>query len=256
MSLTTKNLATVFVGVGLVLAMAFAFAAPASAATISDPLFSNGQTSIDATGGSTVNGTFTLTVGVGEVVEWLRTTPDTQPFTEASVGGQLGYQEGVHLNVPFSAKVPPNTGTYNVNVQGAGTFGGNRSINGGDNVVVGPTSVGSVRVVASGGGSVGGVSLLEQLQSTINGLIAQIGCMQTGGTYANNVCTPKPVDTKPSYCASIVWYNGSNAWAAQQSLLSTPHASHFHDIGVYSPTGKWLNASKAASAAAMVACSK
>ncbi len=131
------------------------------AASISDARFSNNQTNIDATGGTTVNGTFTLTVGTGEVVEWFRSLPAGNPFTEASVGGQLGYQEGVYTNVPFSVKTPPNTGTYNIDVQGAGIYGGNRAINGGDNVVLGATSVGTVRVVANGstdvGGSTGGV---------------------------------------------------------------------------------------------------
>lgn len=128
-------------------------AGSAFAATISNPLFSNGQTTIDANGGATVSGTFTLTVGPGEVVEWLRTQADTMPFADNSVGGLLGYQEGVYTNVPFSAKVAPNTGTYNVTEQGAGTWGGNRSINGGDSVVVGATTLGTVRVIANADGS-------------------------------------------------------------------------------------------------------
>lgn len=147
---------------GAALAVAFAVTPfAASAASISNALFSNGQTTIDATGGSTVSGTFTLTVGQNETVEWLRSQSDTMPFTDTSVGGSLGYQEGVYTNVPFSVKVAPNTGTYNVTEQGAGTFGGNRSINGGDNVVVGATSLGTVRVVtnstsdSTGGSSTG-----------------------------------------------------------------------------------------------------
>lgn len=196
-----KKLTSIAMGAILLLA------GSASAATISDPLFSNGQTTIDATGGSTVNGTFTLTVGAGEVVEWLRTTPDTQPFTDTSVGGQLGYQEGVYTNVPFSAKAPPNTGTYNVNEQGAGTFGGNRSINGGDNVVVWSTSLGMVRVVATGGtGSVGGFTL-EGLMTQIAALQAHIACTASGGTFANNVCTPKPASTTVDVCAKLESYD-------------------------------------------------
>ncbi len=134
---------------GLAVGTLLLAAVPAFAASISDARFSNNQTSIDATGGATVSGTFTLTVGSGEVVEWFRLLPSGNPFTETSVGGQLGYQEGVYTNVPFNVKVPPNTGTYNVDVQGAGIWGGNRSINGGDNVVLGATSVGAVRVVAN-----------------------------------------------------------------------------------------------------------
>ncbi len=151
-------------------------AGTASAATISDARFSNNQTSVDATGGTTVNGTFTLTVGTGEVVEWLRMIPNGNPFTETSVGGSLGYQEGVYTNVPFTVKVPPNTGTYNVDVQGAGIYGGNRAISGADNVVVGPTTVGQVRVVASGSSdsSTGSVSVADQIAAAFASLKAYI----------------------------------------------------------------------------------
>ncbi len=152
----------------------FLLGAVASAATISNPLFSNGQTTIDANGGATVNGTFTLTVGTGEVVEWLRATPDTYPFTDTSVGGTLGYQEGVYTNVPFSVKVPPNTGTYNITEQGAGIYGGNRSINGGDNVNTGPTNVGTVRVVANAESSTSvgtDNSVLAQILAALNALL-------------------------------------------------------------------------------------
>lgn len=161
------------------LAATAAFALPmlASAATISSPLFSNGDTTIDATGGSTVSGNFTLTVGPGEVCEWLRTQSDpSQPFTDTSVGGQLGYQEQVYTNVPFTVKVPPNTGTVYPTVQCAGTFGGNRSINGGDNVVVGPTGLGTIRVVANGStsGNTGSSDSISSLADVVAQLAAQI----------------------------------------------------------------------------------
>lgn len=64
----------------------------------------------------------------------------------------------------------------------------------------------------------------------------------------------KPTPSKPAYCAGIVWYNGMNAAAAQASLLATPHASSFHNIGVYAPTGHWGNASMSANASATAAC--
>ncbi len=163
----------------------------ASAASITDARFSNSQTNIDATGGSTVSGTFTLTVGSGEVVEWFRLLPNGNPFTDQNVGGQLGYQEGVYTNVPFSVKVPPNTGTYNVDVQGAGIYGGNRSINGGDNVVLGATSVGSVRVVANGStsGSSDPVVGSDDFWTKITALIAGL------------IKAQQPQN--PAYCASL-----------------------------------------------------
>lgn len=126
-----------------------AVATPAFAATISNVQFSNNDTATSGVGGSSVNGTFKLTVGVGEVVEWIRTTAGAQPFIDTSVGGNLGYQEGTY-DVPFTTKLPPNTGTYDLNFQAAGIYGAVRSINAGDNVNAWQTSVGSLRVVADG----------------------------------------------------------------------------------------------------------
>lgn len=201
-----------FIGVLAGVAL-FAFAGVASAATISDARFSNNQTEIDATGGATVNGTFTLTVGPGEVVEWFRLLPAGNPFTEVSVGGQMGYQEGVHTKVPFSVKVPPNTGTYNVDAQGAGIYGGNRAISGSDTVVVGPTSIGTVRVVASSNSSGDLGAADEDFWDKLTAWLEKY------------LAAKEPA--KPAYCASIVtgagFYMGSSGasvTAVQQALIS------------------------------------
>lgn len=187
-----KNLTKVLGGTAAAFLLMAGFA---SAATISDPLLSNAQTTIDATGGATVSGTMTLTVAANETVEWLRCQSDTMPFTDVSLGGPLGDQEGVYFNVPFQVKVSPNTGDFNIDCQGSGTFGGNRSINGGDNVVVGPTNVGMVRVVAggilnSGGSSVSSTefnTLLKMIQDLTN-LFAS-STAKTGGP-AKASCPP------------------------------------------------------------------
>ena len=234
----------------------------ASAATISNPLFSNGQTDIDATGGSTVSGTFTLTVGAGEVCEVLRTQSDpSQPFVDTSVGSQLGYQEQVYVGVPFSVKVPPNTGTYFPTVQCAGAFGGNRAINGGDTVApsiisLPSTGLGTVRVVATGYSLPGlGGSSYQDLENLILTLTAQVSCLSTGGEWnaVGKSCVAKP--SKPAYCTGMVTYNGSNAWAAQAWLLSQPmFNARFHAAGVFAPTGNWKSISQAAYAEAVAAC--
>lgn len=181
---------------GFVLGSALAFlgASPAFAASISNPLFSNGQTTIDATGGTTVSGTFTLTVGTGEVVEWLRTQSDpSQPFVDASIGGQLGDQEQVYTNVPFSVKVPPNTGTYYPTVQGAGIFGGNRAINGGDNVVLGSTGLGTVRVVTNGSSSEtsgSSVSQWDAVMAALQAIVAKLSAPTPAPTpVGSTACT-------------------------------------------------------------------
>src|SRR5689334_14589156 len=57
-------------------AMVLGFGVSAFAATISNPLFSNSDTTIDAQGNSTVSGTFTLQVASNEVCEVLRTQAD------------------------------------------------------------------------------------------------------------------------------------------------------------------------------------
>lgn len=130
----------------------------ASAATFSNVTFSNGDTSISGTGGSTVNVTLKVTVGAGETVEFVRTTAGSQPFQDTSVGGTLGLQEGTY-DVTIPVKLPPNTGTYNLDVQGAGIYGGIRAINGADNVVGSNSFGSSLRVVsqtnASSTGSAG-----------------------------------------------------------------------------------------------------
>lgn len=233
------------VGAVVSVASMLAFASPAFAATISNPLFSNGQTTIDANGGATVTGTFTLTVGPGEVVEWLRTQSDpSQPFVDTTVGGQLGYQEQVYTNVPFSVKVPPNTGTVYPTVQGAGIYGGNRSINGGDSVVLGPVNLGTVRVVANTVSS-------DPIPAGEPAFSWAAMTAFLDKWFSSKV---PPTPAKPTYCAGMVTYNGGNAYAAQSWLLATPQAHFFTDIGVYAPTGYWGNASKSAAAGAAAAC--
>ncbi len=184
-----NKLSKVLIGSALALAMVVPFAA--SAATISTPLFSNGDTVIDAQGGSTVSGTFTLQVGANEVCEVMRTQADTQAFTDTSVGGQLGYQQGTYTNVPFSVKVSPNTGTYNSTVQCAGIYGGNRSVDGADNVVV-TANLGTIRVVANTtsssttGGSIFGFTSFADFMAAIK---AAIGPATPPAPTVNPQCT-------------------------------------------------------------------
>lgn len=197
----------------------------ASAATISNPLFSNGDTTISGQGGASVSGTFTLTVGQNEVVEFLRTQSDpSQPFVDTSVGGQLGYQEGVYTNVPFTVKLPPNTANSFPNVQGAGIFGGIRSINGGDNVVVGPVPLGTVRVTATGSTSttppdVGGATTDDAWWAKLATLIA--GIFKASQPTVDPLCAQIPSDTS----------------ALQQFLMDNGQGAKFAAVGVYEPTG-------------------
>lgn len=194
-----KNLIKGLVVAGFSLALPFA----AMAATISNPVFSNGDTTIDATGGSTVSGTFTLQVGAGEVCEVLRTQSDpSQPIKDTSVGGALGYQFGTQANVAFSVKVPPNTGTYFPTVQCAGIWGGNRSQDGADGVVVGPTPLGTLRVVANAS-SGGNTAPSGVTQAQWDAFLAFV----QGGS------TPPAPTGNAAKCALIAPYLGAQAYA-------------------------------------------
>lgn len=168
----TKTASRVAPVVALVaaIALSLAVATSASAATFSNVTFSNGDVTISGQGGSTVNATFKVTVGAGETLEWVRTTVGAQPFEDVSVGGALGLQEGTY-DVTVPVKLPPNTGTYTLNVQGAGIYGGIRSINGNDNVVGSNWFGSAVRVVASSStDSVGGSDMPSWLAALLAAL--------------------------------------------------------------------------------------
>ncbi len=222
--------------VGAFAVAALMVAGTASAASISNPLFSNGQTSIDAAGGSTVSGTYTLTVGPGEVVEFLRYQSDpSQPFADVDSNKTLGYQEQVWNNVPFSVKVPPNTGTYTPTVQGAGIFGGARSINGGDNVVLGATNLGTVRVTANGstsGSTDTTATTTQQVPSWVPDFLATLWLMINKPAATTTPTTPVPTPTVNTVCTQLdskligtqddVY---SDANVALQGFLLSEHAS-------------------------------
>lgn len=182
---------------GAVLAFSL-LASTASAATISDAIFSNGDTTIDAQGNSTVSGTFTLQVGANEVCEVVRTQATPEPFTDTQVGGTLGYQQGTYTNVPFSVRVSPNTGTYYPTVQCAGIWGGNHSIDGADNVVA-TGNLGTIRVTANGSSSSTGVGSTDPL-SSLTAMIAALVAKLTAST------TP----TAPVVSASCAAYAQAN----------------------------------------------
>jgi len=156
-------------------ALALALPLASFAATFTNVQFSNGDVTISGQGGSTVQATFHVIVPAGQVVEYVQTdvVGDNLAPVDVSVGGELGLQEGTY-DVPVSVKLPPNTGTYTLNVQGAGIYGGVRSISGNDNVVGTASFSSSIRVVA--GGEVSG-STSTSLQAQINQLAAQIAAL-------------------------------------------------------------------------------
>lgn len=141
-------------------ALALALPVMSMAATFSNVQFNNGDVTISGQGGSTVQATFHVIVHANQVVEYIQTdvTGDNLAPVDTSVGGELGLQEGTH-DVTLSIKLPPNTGTYSLNVKGAGIFGGVRSISGDDNVVGTASFSSSLRVVADSSDSTTGSSM-------------------------------------------------------------------------------------------------
>ena len=132
-----------------------AVAAPAMAASFTNVEFQNGDVTVQGSGGSTVNATFRVVIGPGEVVEKIQTdvTSDGLAPVCTDVGGSLGLQEGTH-NITLPIKLPPNTGTYTLNVQGSGIFGGFATVDCTSNVV-GSASFGSALKVVANGSSTG-----------------------------------------------------------------------------------------------------
>lgn len=182
-------------GILVASAMAVGFALPAFAATFSNVQFDNGDVTISGQGGSTVNATFHIIVPTGQVVEYVQTDviSDSLAPVDTSVGGTLGLQEGTY-DVSVPVKLPPNTGTYTLSVQGAGIYGGIRSVSGNDNVVGTASFTSALRVVANADGSVtvGGESpsWLAALSAQIAALVAALKPVTTPApTPSTAACT-------------------------------------------------------------------
>lgn len=208
MYMTLKSKLVAILGAAAMLvfpAMTFA------SSNISNIKFDNGQTSFSCTAGQSVNVTFRVVVPAGEVAEIGQTdviSDSLAPSLPFQLGGDLGLQEGPN-DVNTSVTCPQNTGYYTVELRTAGIFGGLKAIA----ITDGVTSLGSfsnaLRVVASGSTTGGGStpSQLDVLLAQIQSLTAQLGCMSTGGTWANNACVPKPAPTASTACTQYAQAN-------------------------------------------------
>lgn len=164
----------------IILASVLALALPVlgMAATFSNVAFENGDVTISGAGNSTKNATFRLTVPAGQVVEYVEVDVlgDSLAPVETSVGGELGLQEGTH-DVTLPVKLPPNTGTYSLQVKGAGIYGGMRSVNAADGVVAGPTSFSNALRVVADSNVVGGSS--SSIEAIVAAILAKLGVGST-----------------------------------------------------------------------------
>lgn len=128
----------------------FGFAGVASAANFSNVEFENGDVEIQGKGGETVEASVRVVVGDNEVVECFQwdVLGDNLGPKQKFVGGSRGLEQGTHW-IDFDVKLPPNTGTYDLDVQGAGIFGGQKAVDCDDNVVGDNTFGDALRVVGS-----------------------------------------------------------------------------------------------------------
>lgn len=248
--LVIKNMKKIILSaVALALALPFA----ASAASITNVEYQNGDVTVQGNAGQSVSGKVRVVVANNEEVE--RVQFDVISDNLAPVCVDVGrLQEGTHfISIPGDVKFPPNTGTYSLEVKTAGLFGGLAAIDCTSNVNGSNSFGSSVRTV---GGSTTYSGSTDSLMALIATLQAQIGCMISGGTWdaTAKACGAKPAPAKPAYCATRVAYNGSNAFAAQAWLMANGFAGPFGAIGVYAPTGFWGAASTAANAQAVAAC--
>lgn len=216
----------------------------ASAASISNVEYGNGDVNVQGKAGESVSGKVRVVVNSSEEVEFVEFDVLGDNLAPVCVDVNR-LQEGTHfVDIPADVKFPPNTGTYDLKVKTAGIFGGLAAIDCTNNVNGSQTFNNSVRTVGSSSSSVGGGSLIEQLQKQIADLLKMIAELQ------------KPKETtKPAGCAGVVAYTGFNASAAQASLFAVDAGrAVFNANGVYAPTGYFGSISAQASAAVAAAC--
>lgn len=201
--------------VGSLAAAALLVAGTASAATFSNVQFDNNDVTISGQGGNTVNATFHVVVPANQVVENIQTDVigDNLAPVCTSVGGDLGLQEGTH-DVTVQVKLPPNTGTYTLNVQGAGIYGGIRSIDCNDSVVGTGSFSGALRTVSTGsdttsGPSVGSADWMAQLIAALKAALTP--------TAPTTPTTPAP----STLCAQLT----NSMLGAQQNVYNSANVA-------------------------------
>lgn len=180
MSITKVN-AAAFLAVALAF---FAWGQVASAASITNVEFSNGDVTVEGKAGQSIGGKVRVVVGPGEVVEKMEfdVSGDSLAPVCVEVGGEKGLEEGTHfVSIPSDLKFPPNTGTYSLEVKGSGIFGAFKTVDCTSNVVGTATFGGAVKTVGVGSGSsVGGSgTTFADLLAMIKELTLQITALKT-----------------------------------------------------------------------------
>lgn len=224
-------------------AVGLMFAGTASAASITNVEFGNGDVTIQGNAGQNVSGKVRVVVGNNEEVEQVEFDVISDNLAPVCVDiGRL--QEGTHfVQIPGDVKFPPNTGTYTLQVKTAGIFGGLEAIDCISNVN-GTASFGSaVRTVGGNASTVGSTGIQGQIDAlalSLKALTDAVAKLVAGGgtnTPAKPACPPT-----------------GDAWTVQTWLFANGYANHFTSKGVYAPTGFYGPITAGAVAAATLAC--
>jgi len=162
----------------------------ASAASITNIEFQNGDVAIQGTGGSTVTAKVRIVVGINEVVEKIQTdvlSDNLAPIC-VDVGGDKGLEEGTHF-VDLQVKLPPNTGTYTLAVQGSGVYGPLETVDCTSNVVATASFSSALKVVSGSGGTVGGSDKPSWLDALVASIIAAVKPTAPTPPVASTACS-------------------------------------------------------------------
>lgn len=204
-----KTLIAVAAGVAFL-----ATAGLASAASITNVEYSNGDVTIQGNAGQSVNGKVRVVVPNNQEVEFVEFDVISDSLAPVCVDtGRL--QEGTHwISIPGDVKFPPNTGTYSLNVTTHGIFGGLAAddCEGDQN---GSNSFGSSVRTVGGSASSGQVGTVDSLMSLIASLQAQMGCMVSGGVWDGvaKACGAKPAPA--GKCAELATKAGGRSQGSQ-----------------------------------------
>lgn len=179
--------------------LSMAFPLLALAASFTNVEFQNGQTTVEGSGSSQVTAMFRVVVPVNEVVERIQTDVigDGLAPVCTEVGGSMGLEQGTH-NVSIQVKLPPNTGTYNLDVQGSGIFGAFKADDCVGDVVGSASFANALRVVASGSGSTGSTSALD-IAAIVKAVLLSMGI--------GSATTTPPVATVSEVCKAYAQAN-------------------------------------------------
>jgi hypothetical protein len=171
----TKSI-NVSLGLVAVLSVLFMFASFASAASVTNVEYSNGDVTVQGKAGESVSGKVRIVVPANEEVEFVQFDVISDNLAPVCVEVSR-LQEGTHfVNIPGDVKFPPNTGTYDLQVKTSGIFGGLAAIDCNNNVTATQSFNNSVRTVGSSSTSsnVGSTSWMQSQIDALKALIEQL----------------------------------------------------------------------------------